>query len=184
MNVSTSPITAVTTPTQNRMRPAALMSKPSALAVTAQYMIAPTTPSTMPSTRMLVPVVRLIWSSFRGLGRVYPGRSGPNPAVRRRGEQGRRVLMSQQQHRVVVVPVDDRVIGPATPGMERQQALATEGLWAGFVRTRPGMMSGWHHHGEFDTAVYVLSGAIRFEWDRPTTTSPTPVPGTSCWCRS
>jgi uncharacterized RmlC-like cupin family protein len=72
--------------------------------------------------------------------------------------------MSQPQHRVVVVPVDDRVVGPATPGMERQQALVTEGLWAGFVRTRPGMMSGWHHHGEFDTAVYVLSGAIRFEW--------------------
>ena len=48
--------------------------------------------------------------------------------------------------------------------MERQQALATEGLWAGFVRTRPGMKSGWHHHGEFDTAVYVLSGAMRFEW--------------------
>lgn len=72
--------------------------------------------------------------------------------------------MSQQQHRVVVVPVDDRVAGPATPGMERQQALVTEGLWAGFVRTQPGMISGWHHHGEFDTAVYVLSGAIRFEW--------------------
>ena len=72
--------------------------------------------------------------------------------------------MSQQQRRVVVVPVDDRVVGPATPGMERQQALATEGLWAGFVRTRPGHEVGWHHHGEFDTAVYVLSGAMRFEW--------------------
>ncbi|MGZ8591240.1 MAG: cupin domain-containing protein [Actinomycetota bacterium] len=68
-----------------------------------------------------------------------------------------------RQDRVVVVPADGRIVGPATPGMERQQAFATEGMWAGHVRTEPGMVSGWHHHGEFETAVYVLSGALRFE---------------------
>jgi hypothetical protein len=45
--------------------------------VTAQYMIAPTTPSTIPSTKMLVPVVRLIRSSFRGVTGVYPRRRRP-----------------------------------------------------------------------------------------------------------
>ncbi len=25
------------------------------------------------------------------------------------------------------------------------------------------MTSGWHHHGDYDTAIYVLSGALRME---------------------
>jgi uncharacterized RmlC-like cupin family protein len=25
------------------------------------------------------------------------------------------------------------------------------------VRTEPGMVSGWHHHGEYETVIYVLS---------------------------
>jgi uncharacterized RmlC-like cupin family protein len=71
--------------------------------------------------------------------------------------------MDRHQDRVVVIPPDGRIVGPATPGMERQQAIVTEGMWAGSVRTEPGMVSGWHHHGEFETAVYVLSGTLRFE---------------------
>jgi uncharacterized RmlC-like cupin family protein len=47
--------------------------------------------------------------------------------------------------------------------MIREQAIAIEGLWAGFVRTEPGMISGWHHHGEHETAIYVISGRLRME---------------------
>lgn len=52
---------------------------------------------------------------------------------------------------------------PSMPGMVREQAIATEGLWAGLARTEPGMTSGWHHHGEHETAIYVLSGSLRME---------------------
>ncbi|HZD70847.1 MAG TPA: cupin domain-containing protein [Actinomycetes bacterium] len=48
--------------------------------------------------------------------------------------------------------------------MERQQALATDGVWAGLVRTAPGMVSNWHHHGEYETVIYVLTGALRMEF--------------------
>jgi uncharacterized RmlC-like cupin family protein len=47
--------------------------------------------------------------------------------------------------------------------MKREQAIATEGLWAGLVRTEAGMVSGWHHHGEYETSIYVLTGALRME---------------------
>jgi len=47
--------------------------------------------------------------------------------------------------------------------MDREQALATDGLWSGYVTTAPGMASGWHHHNEFDSVIYVLSGGLRME---------------------
>jgi uncharacterized RmlC-like cupin family protein len=66
--------------------------------------------------------------------------------------------------RCVLVRSDDRLAGPATDGMHREQAVAVDGLWAGFVTTDSGMVSGWHHHGACDSAVYVLSGALRMEF--------------------
>jgi uncharacterized RmlC-like cupin family protein len=56
-----------------------------------------------------------------------------------------------------------RVEADPTPGMVREQAIAADGLWAGLVRTRPGMTSGWHHHGDHDTSIYVVSGALLLE---------------------
>lgn len=72
--------------------------------------------------------------------------------------------MAQRPDRIVVVRADERAPGPPTPGMDRQQALTTERLWAGFVRTEPGMVSGWHHHGTYETAIYVLRGALAMEF--------------------
>ncbi len=51
-----------------------------------------------------------------------------------------------------------------TPGMKREAAIAREGLWSGIATTAPGMTSGWHHHGEHDTVIYVLDGAVRLEY--------------------
>lgn len=59
---------------------------------------------------------------------------------------------------------DERVEGAATPGMVREEAVATERLWAGLVRTAAGMISGWHHHGEYETSIYVISGALHMEF--------------------
>jgi uncharacterized RmlC-like cupin family protein len=47
--------------------------------------------------------------------------------------------------------------------MVREEALAAEGLWAGLARTDAGMVSGWHHHGEHDSVIYVLTGVLRME---------------------
>jgi uncharacterized RmlC-like cupin family protein len=72
--------------------------------------------------------------------------------------------MAQALEQIQVVTPDERTAGPPTPGMDRQQALATNELWAGFVRTDAGMVSGWHHHGEYETIVYVLTGSLRMEF--------------------
>ena len=53
--------------------------------------------------------------------------------------------------------------GPATSGMTRQQAVATDLVWAGLVHTQPGAVSGWHHHGDHESIIYVLSGSLRME---------------------
>jgi uncharacterized RmlC-like cupin family protein len=57
----------------------------------------------------------------------------------------------------------DRVAAAPTPGMFREEALAGEGFWAGHATTDAGMASGWHHHGEHDSVIYVLSGILRME---------------------
>jgi uncharacterized RmlC-like cupin family protein len=67
------------------------------------------------------------------------------------------------QDPIQVVTPADRTAGPPTSGMDRQQAFAGEGVWAGFVRTDAGMLSGWHHHGEYESVIYVLTGALRME---------------------
>jgi uncharacterized RmlC-like cupin family protein len=64
---------------------------------------------------------------------------------------------------VTLIHPEDRTAGDPTPGMTREQATATDGLWAGLVRTEAGMVSGWHHHGDYETSIYVLTGALRME---------------------
>ena len=51
-----------------------------------------------------------------------------------------------------------------TPGMEREEAFHREGVWAGIVTIQPGELTGWHHHGEYDTYVFVLDGVGRLEY--------------------
>ena len=51
-----------------------------------------------------------------------------------------------------------------TPGMRREQAFSVDGLWAGLVHTEPGAASGWHHHGEHETSLYVVSGRLRLSF--------------------
>jgi uncharacterized RmlC-like cupin family protein len=53
--------------------------------------------------------------------------------------------------------------GPATTGMNRLEALAEDGVWLGTVDTEPGVLTGWHHHGDYESYIYVTSGAARFD---------------------
>jgi len=50
-----------------------------------------------------------------------------------------------------------------TPGMSREVAWHTEGMWSGTVDTEPGGVSGWHHHGDHETTLYVVEGRMRLE---------------------
>lgn len=59
---------------------------------------------------------------------------------------------------------DDLVPGHATPGMDRRQAFSTDGMWSGLVHTEAGAASGWHHHGDYETTLYVVSGVLRMEF--------------------
>jgi uncharacterized RmlC-like cupin family protein len=64
---------------------------------------------------------------------------------------------------VVRITPHERHTGAPTPGMIREEAIATETTWAGLVRTDAGMLSGWHHHGEYESVIYVLTGLLRME---------------------
>lgn len=61
------------------------------------------------------------------------------------------------------VPPDARIEGDPTPGMTRQQAIAVPGTWSGVAYTEPGMVSGWHHHGGYDSTIYIVAGRLRME---------------------
>ena len=54
-----------------------------------------------------------------------------------------------------------------TPGMTRREAISgksagSEKLWMGQTHVAPGVNSGNHHHGETETAIYVVSGTPAF----------------------
>lgn len=61
------------------------------------------------------------------------------------------------------VAADALVAADPTPGMTRQVARHGGGMWSGTVDTEPGAVSGWHHHGDHDTTLYVVSGRMRLE---------------------
>ena len=54
--------------------------------------------------------------------------------------------------------------GPPTPGMDRRQLLDRDDHWVGWVQTEAGLAGGWHHHGERDSYIYVLRGAVTIEY--------------------
>jgi len=73
----------------------------------------------------------------------------------------------------------------ANPGIERRTALsgATAGssaIWMGQATVHPHNNSGNHHHGESETAIYVVSGSPEFVFLDPASGEETrlrPAPG-------
>jgi len=65
---------------------------------------------------------------------------------------------------VTVIRPEDRTAGDPTAGMIREEAVATEGMWAGLVHTEPNMASGWHHHGDHESVIHVLEGTLVMEF--------------------
>jgi uncharacterized RmlC-like cupin family protein len=50
-----------------------------------------------------------------------------------------------------------------TSGMVREEAFHTDTTWAGVARNAARAISGWHHHGDHESTIYVVSGRIRIE---------------------
>ena len=65
---------------------------------------------------------------------------------------------------VKLVSKDELTETTQTPGMVRREAFATKGAWVGVVRMEPGCASAWHHHGDYDSYLYVTEGRARFEF--------------------
>jgi len=84
----------------------------------------------------------------------------------RRDDQVREAVMSGDSDRVRVVRSDERTVPAAaqTPGMRREQAIVDDHSWVGAFTAAAGTVSGWHHHGEYETSIYVVSGALRMEF--------------------
>lgn len=53
---------------------------------------------------------------------------------------------------------DELSPGQSTPGMVRREAVVLDDVWSGLAVTDAGAVSGWHHHGDHDTVVYVVRG--------------------------
>ena len=50
-----------------------------------------------------------------------------------------------------------------TSGMVREEAFHVANTWAGVAYNSPRAVSGWHHHGDHESTIYVLSGRLRIE---------------------
>ena len=69
----------------------------------------------------------------------------------------------------LVRPADRDRTTAQTAGMAREAGISAETagvrtIWSGYVRTPPGTASGVHHHGDCETAIYILSGHVRFRF--------------------
>jgi uncharacterized RmlC-like cupin family protein len=69
---------------------------------------------------------------------------------------------------IKIIRPSERDCGTAqTPGMRREAGVSPETsgsttIWSGYVVTPPGSVSGAHHHGDCETAIYVVRGRCRF----------------------
>ena len=69
----------------------------------------------------------------------------------------------------VIRPADRDCNTAQTTGMTREAGVSPETsgsttIWSGWVSTPPGLASGAHHHGDCETAIYVISGHARFHF--------------------
>jgi uncharacterized RmlC-like cupin family protein len=69
----------------------------------------------------------------------------------------------------VIRPSDRDCNTAQTTGMTREAGVSPETsgastIWSGWVSTPPGLASGAHHHGDCETAIYVIKGRVRFSW--------------------
>ncbi len=69
----------------------------------------------------------------------------------------------------VIKPGDRDISTAQTAGMFRAEGVGAltvgaKGLWVGHVTVSRGVRSGAHHHGETESAIYIISGKARFRY--------------------
>src|SRR5690349_9293612 len=73
-------------------------------------------------------------------------------------------------NQIQVIHPNERTTATAqTSGMMREAAISPEltgnqTIWVGLVTAPAHMEGGWHHHGDCESAIYVVSGRGRFRW--------------------
>ncbi len=78
--------------------------------------------------------------------------------------------MSADRVGVRIIRPHERDAGTAqTPGMVRMAGVApstcgASGVWMGEVTNAPGFRSGAHHHGDVESAIYMVQGRMKFRW--------------------
>ena len=81
-----------------------------------------------------------------------------------------------EQDQILVVAPGDRAgtvhAGDGSPGGLRHRPHVVR-----VVRTEVGMVSGWHHHGGYETTIYVLTGALKMEFGPDGSTTVEAGPG-------
>lgn len=83
--------------------------------------------------------------------------------VFRLGEGGGQTLATLPND-ISFVSAAQREIGPCTPGQDREKAFAEDGLWVGYCNiTARGEPGAWHHHADYDSVMYLLSGRCRID---------------------
>jgi uncharacterized RmlC-like cupin family protein len=75
-----------------------------------------------------------------------------------------------------VIRPSDRSPDTGSGAMRREAAVSRSlvgagALWFGYVELAPGARSAVHHHGESESAIYVISGHARF-WAGPDLSDP------------
>ena len=94
--------------------------------------------------------------------------------IRRRGAQlhvQHERWEAQEEERIAMEKMQARLIRPSdrhqqtvqTAGMIREEAVHTQALWVGVVRTEAGRSSSWHHHGAHESVIYVVGGQVHIE---------------------
>lgn len=64
-----------------------------------------------------------------------------------------------------IVRANELEEGPITPGQNRKKALEAGDLWVGECHvTAIDQPSQWHHHKDFDSVMYMLSGRTRVDY--------------------
>lgn len=65
-----------------------------------------------------------------------------------------------------VVTKDQLASAPAEQSsqMQRGEAFAHDGVWAGYSNFPGGATTGWHHHGDYATYGYITEGAMTVEF--------------------
>jgi len=82
----------------------------------------------------------------------------------------------------IIRPQERSGVTAQSKGMTREAAVSAETtgsqtLWMGLATTPGGTMSAWHHHGDCETGIYVVSGRARFSWGPGGTASAEVGPG-------